>query len=176
MSQGADKAQGHTVDMQDIAREITELLEPTEPLGYRFVIYGGPALASVLLEAKAVRFKSRVGFMVRCIQSYEYNEPIPPITELPSMFAPSEDALKFLIRTLCSKMAFNGSQDAVLIPSHISGYDRCHNGNIWVDFCLEYSQFPVGASDSVPEKALSETVAALTLMQLPVGLKWETGS
>ena len=159
--------------MQDIAREITALLEPSEPLGYRLVIFCDHCLsANVIFEAKGVPFKGGVGFLVRCVSPVKFRDcAIPPIAEMPTQFAPTVEALKFLIR-----MVYNlqGSSAVTLMPPGYTGYSRvgqygCQDVNLGVD--LLYNRFEVGEVDSFQERALSEAVAALTVMSVPEGLK-----
>ena len=140
--------------MQDLAREIASLLEPSEPLGYRLVMHSFPT-GDVIFEAKAVRFKGGNGFLVRC-------------SDLPTSFAPTEDALKFLIRK-----GYNSTHNeprVVLLPPHHSGLEfdagALDAGVKRVNFCVDY-KFEVGEFQSQSERVLRETVAALTLMAVP---------
>ena len=159
--------------MQDVAREITALLEPSEPLGYRLVISVYHRTAEeVIFEAKGVSFKGSVGFLVRCVSPVKFQDcNIPPVAELCKQFAPTEDALKFLIRK-----AYNliGSQlDVTLMPPGYTGYIRdTMLGCQHVNFGVGYNLFETKQADSFQERALSEAVAALTVMHVPEGLKW----
>ena len=157
--------------MQDIAREITALLEPSEPLGYRLLLFGGEGYGSVIFEAKAVAFKRGIAFLVRSISSDAEGKTVPPIGELSTMFAPTEDALKFLIRRAYN-MSWMNRPIAVLMPPSDTGHERNYeSGAFNVNLGVEYS-YEVGDYDSHQECALRETIAALTVMHVPEGLKW----
>lgn len=157
--------------MQDVAREITALLEPSEPLGYRLLLFGGKGYGSVIFEAKAVAFKRGLAFLVRSITTDAESKTIPHIGELPTMFAPTEDALKFLIRRAYN-LSWMNRPIAVLMPPSDAGHERNYeSGAVNVNMGVEYS-YEVGDYDSHQERTLRETVAALTVMHVPEGLKW----
>lgn len=162
--------------MQDVAREITDLLEPSEPLGYRLLLFGGDRYGSVIFEAKAVPFKGGLAFLVRSITNKADAKTIPQVSDLPTMFAPTEDALKFFIRrayNLCdTDLPPYHAPIAVLIPPNETGHNReVRSGGALVNLGVEYS-FEVGNHDSYQERVLRETIGALTAMQVPKGLKW----
>lgn len=46
--------------MQDLAQEITALLEPPKPIGHRLLMFVGPATGDVIFEAKAVAYEECV--------------------------------------------------------------------------------------------------------------------
>lgn len=158
--------------MQDFVQEITALLDPSEPLGYRLLIFGGSGCGTVMFEAKAVRFKHGVAFLVRTINSREEGRSIPALNALTTMFAPTEDALKFLIRRVYEFGSLYQRMLAVLkLPidiGHSRNYDYgAMNVELHKDCYLNRDDH-----DSCQERRLRETIAALTLMRVPVGLKW----
>ena len=160
--------------MQDVAREIAALLEPTEPIGHRLVIFGPRHKGlPVLFEAKGVPFKGGVGFLVRCVSPInfkDYKVP-PPVEELPTQFAPTEDALKFLIRKVYNLEGYNSV--VALMHAGYAGYSIAReHGSQEVKLGVGYNHFEVGEANSRPERALSEAVAALTVMSVPEKLKW----
>lgn len=168
--------------MQDVAREITALLEPSEPLGYRLVMYcpwqgaHSPTHPDVAFEAKAVPFKDGHGFLVRCVtHKLRYCERIPPVDKLPTMFAPTNDALKSLIRMVYNMVWWTdvilGGPRVILMPPHYQGHESDLPFVVHVDFHVNCT-FEIGEFNSIQEQALRETVAMLTLMRVPEGLKW----
>ena len=160
--------------MQDVAREITALLEPSEPsepLGHRLLLFGGEGCGTVIFEAKAVPFKSGLAFLVRSITSDAESKTIPHIGELPTMFAPTEDALKFLIRRAYNLHWINQPR-AVLMPPSDMGHERNYESGAVNVILGPWSRLEVGDYDSHQERTLRETVAALTVMHVPEGLKW----
>ena len=159
--------------MQDLAHEIAKLIEPSEPLGFRLVIFGTyENNRRPCFEAKAVKFKGGVGFLVRCdVTVTSYNKSPPQFEDLPVEFAPNEDALKFLIRT-----AYNScfTPDVYLLPpghGHVNDGLEFQNGCQSVRFCNQYSLLECNDPNSASETRLREAVAALTLMTVPEGLK-----
>ena len=124
----------------------------------------------MIFEAKAVPFKSGLAFLVRSITSETDDKTAPPLGELCTMFAPTEDALKFLIRR-----AYNLHWPrpwAVLTPPSDTGHERNYgSGAVNVNLGVEYS-YEVGDYNSHQERTLCETIAALTVMQVPASLKW----
>lgn len=156
--------------MQDLAREVADLLEPTEPLGHRLVVFSRQHSMEVVFEAKAVRFRGNVGFLARFIEAPLPlpGQPLPGVDQLAQAFAPSEDALKYLIRRTLN--LFYSEPVSVLMPAAHRGHDRTLGQA--VDFGLSASEFVVGDADSRPERALHEAVAALTLLKVPAALKW----
>lgn len=157
--------------MQDVAREITALLEPSEPIGYRLLLFGGAGCGTVIFEAKAVTFKRGLAFLVRSITTDAESKTIPHIGELPTMFAPTEDALKFLFRRAYNLHWINQPR-AVLMPPSDAGHEPNYgSGAVNVNLGVECI-YEVGDYDSRQERTLRETVAALTVMHVPEGLKW----
>lgn len=157
--------------MQDVAREITALLEPSQPLGYRLLLFGGVGSSAVIFESKAVPFKGGLGYLVRSITSEARDGVHPPLSERCAMFAPTEDALKFLFRRAYD-LDWYYKPRAWLMPPQHTGYNRhCNDGAVCVDLCVE-GTYDLGDHDSRQERTLRETVAALTVMHAPEGLKW----
>ena len=155
--------------MQDIATEIVSQLEPSEPLGYRLVMHAGRGWGDLIFEAKAVAYRGRTAFMVRWAPKWEYDEPVPPPSAFWETFAPTDDALKYLIRQTYN--AAHSDPCVTLMPPNQTGYDRMCGERISLSVG-NYGNFRVDATDSIQERALSETVAALTLMRLPLASKW----
>ena len=157
--------------MQDIAREIAALMEPSEPLGYRLLLFGGSGYDAVIFETRAVPFKRGLAFLVRSITSEAEGETFPPLGELCTMFAPTEDALKVLIRRAYN-LCWLHRPIAVLMPPSYTGHERNYaSGAVAVNLGVEYS-YEVGDYNSISECTLRETIAALTVMQVPEGLDW----
>ena len=154
--------------MQDLAQEIASLMEPSKPLGYRLVLFKRYNHEAVL-EAKAVKFKGGIGFLVRCDLKAKFGSTPPPVEQLPALFAPTEEALKFVFRKAYNSCSV-GTQGAVLIPPGNTGYGGggCLHRN------MHFKCEPLDATDpdSPQERILRELVAALTLLQVPEGLQW----
>ena len=157
--------------MQDLAREVTALLEPSEPIGYRLLLFGGYAFGTLVFEAKAVPFKGGLGFLVRSIVSEAEARAGTPVHRLSTMFAPTEDALKFLFRRAWNLARYD-PVIAMLKPPSDTGHERNYNkGAFNVELDVKYD-FNVDDSDSYQERALRETIAAMTVMKVPEGLKF----
>jgi len=155
--------------MQDLAQEIVSLVEPSEPLGYRLVLFK-EYNHEVCFEAKAVKFKGGIGFLVRCDLKAKFGSTSPPPAEqLPTLFAPTEEALKFVFRNFYNSCVFD-DRKVVLIPPGNTGYggDGCLHRNM----NFAYALLEAGDPDSPQERGLRELVAALTLLQVPEGLQW----
>lgn len=159
--------------MQDLAQEIVSLVEPSEPLGYRLVLFreDNPHVNTpdVVLEAKAVKFKGGVGFLVRCDLKAKFGSTPPPVEQLPTLFAPTEEALKFVFRNVYNSYLCDNTE-IVLIPPGNTGYTR--DGCIDRNMNFAYSILEAPNPDSPQERGLRELVAALTLLQVPEGLQW----
>tara|TARA_B110000902_G_C13925685_1_gene443894 strand:- start:39 stop:512 length:474 start_codon:yes stop_codon:yes gene_type:complete len=155
--------------MQDVAREITELLEPSQPAGHRLVITRYSPPFEPVFEAKAVPVRGSTGFMVRMADSVRFGEEVPPVSEFRTVVAPSTNALKFLIRSFYSSTC-TVKTDVLVMPPGVDGYNRMEATPVDLDDCSDLS---IGEPDSFQERALGEAVAALTLMRLPDGLKWD---
>ena len=156
--------------MQDLAREITDLLEPSDPAGYRLVVVAWTAHDWVLIfEAKAVALRGGTGFMIRMAESVQFGEAPPPVSEFRSVIAPTIDAFKFAIRSFYNSTNIVDKM-MIVMPPGVGGCDRGDGTHVNLD---GYSYLELGASDSFEERALSEAIAALTLMRLPDGLAWD---
>ena len=153
--------------MQDLAQEIASLMEPSKPLGYRLVLFKGPSprisTREVLFEAKAVEFKGGIGFLVRC--------DLTGKGQLSTLFAPTEEALKFVFRNAYNSCVCFHAR-LVLIPPGTSGYDG--DGCLYINQMTSTQSLDLDATDpdSPQERILRELVAALTLLQVPEGLQW----
>lgn len=155
--------------MQDLANEIACLLEPVEPLGHRFVMLRqSDAGFAPFFEAKAVRFKGGVGYVVREAPTVSYGKPTTPVAEFETYFAPTADALKFAIRKSYNR-AFSVFM-VLVIPHGVEGYSWVGEGVVQIELG-EPRTLEVGEADSFTERALGEAIAALSLMQLPAGFK-----
>ena len=130
--------------MQDLANEIANMLEPSEPIGYVMRI-ARTNFTAVVLEAKAIKHKNGIGFVVR-YSSKPYEE-----SQLTTVFAPSEDALKFLIR--------NTYQEGM---HHIR---LEHPDEDMGRYFLDLRSCSEPSIDD--ERVLNEGVAALTLLKVP---------
>ena len=155
--------------MQDVAREIAELLEPSEPAGYRLVITRYSPPFEPIFEAKAVPVRGSIGFMVRMAESVRFGEEVPPAADFRTVVAPSTNALKFLIRSFYASTC-PVNKDVLIMPPGVDGYNRMEATHVNLG---DSSYLGLGESDSFQERALSEVVAALTLMRVPDGLKWD---
>jgi len=153
------------VCMNDLVDGIVEQLEPSQPLGYRLVILSICHDYALIFEAKAVPFKGALGFMVRHAKSVEWNESLPAMSELQQAFAPSEDALKHIIRYVMDMGVVE--KETRLVPPGETWDDVMKT--VSVDF--GHSAWRVGDKDSHTERVLQSVVAALTVMELPVGIK-----
>ena len=154
--------------MQDVAREIAELLEPSQPAGHRLVITRYSAPFEPIFEAKAVPVRGSTGFMVRMAESVRFGEEVPPASDFRSVVAPSTNALKFLIRSFYASTC-TVDKLVLVMPPGVDGYNRMEATHVDLGDC---SYLSLGEPDSFQERALSEVVAALTLMRLPDGLTW----
>tara|TARA_B110000858_G_scaffold117876_1_gene134462 strand:- start:327 stop:803 length:477 start_codon:yes stop_codon:yes gene_type:complete len=153
--------------MQDCAKEITALLEPSEPLGYRLLTFASWQ-GDLVFEAKAVAYKGKIGFLVRGKMEKKYGNRVS-LDELLTSFAPTEDALIFLFRHVYNLFSIDAC--VILKPPHSVGIEcTCRDDSINVELPPRYHLLN-GDHDSVAERTLRETVAALTLMQVPDELK-----
>ena len=150
--------------MQDVAHEIVDFLEPSLPIGYRLVILSTNHDYKPVFEAKAVHYKGKTGFMIR-----KACKGVDPPHLPQNMFAPSETALKFAIRNAHNEIV--ADKMMILMPPDVKGYDRAMG--IQVPLSYGYSYFEVQSVDSFQERVLDELIGALTLMHIPVGLKWD---
>jgi hypothetical protein len=155
--------------VQDLAAEIASQLDPSEPLGYRLLLFDGTSpYNNVIFEAKAVQWKGKIAFMTRSVPMMQYGDPFPPLSKLETAFATSDDGLKFLFRNAHSNA--QSTPDTVLMPPHQSGHDRALGEH--VNLGLAGCYFELGAADSYAERSLNQVVAALSLMQLPAAVQW----
>ena len=176
---------------QDVATEILDKMEPSKPLGYRLVILRSPECWErreygveddvVIFEAKAVPFKGGIGFLVRydlrqsTFQSKSPKERFEMGVELSTAFAPSEEALKFLMRQTVESR-YMETLHIILMPPGVAGHSRERgNGSIEVgSLNLTYGGggvfnhgLKLDEHDSKQERALREAISALTIMYVP---------
>ena len=155
--------------MQDVAREIADLLEPTQPAGYRLVIVSAARAhdGALMFEAKSIPLRGGTGFMLRMAENVQFGEKVPPVSDFRSLVAPTADALKFLVR------AFYNTHSTLMVDKRMMlvppGVEGCNGVHVNLG---PSSYFTLDDPNSFQERALDETIAALTLMRLPVGLAW----
>jgi hypothetical protein len=154
--------------MQDVAREIADLLEPTQPAGYRLVIVSKVSThdRALLFEAKSIPLRGGTGFMIRMAENVRFGEKVPPVSDFRSLVAPTADAFKFLLREFYNLSTLMVGKRMMLVPPGVEG---CNGEEVNLG---SSSYIPLDDPDSFQERALDETIAALTLMRLPVGLAW----
>lgn len=159
------------MSMQDLAQEITSLIEPSEPIGYRLLMYHRMQTDRVLFEAKPVAFKGRIAFLVRSVESEEEAKDPPLVSKLATTFAPTEDALKFMVRKTYN-LCWLDEPYVVIEPPDDTSHDFFRDsGSVRVDLANKWERLEVGEHDSRQERILRETIAALTLMKVPDWMK-----
>ena len=160
--------------MQDCAKEITSLIEPSQPLGYRLLMFSRDH-TSLVFEAKAVACKQKVGYLVRSIESMSETITEVPIETLSVKFAPTKDALMFLIRDVYN-LNYLRPPTVVLKPPHCHDHEfGGDDGSSQVNFGTKFGDLHQKEYNSVNECVLRETVAALTLMHVPKELERISG-
>jgi hypothetical protein len=143
--------------MEDLAEAIVSRLEPTEPIGYRVVMFHCESLP--IFEAKAVPFKGGLGFLTRSA----FNKwPLPPVNEYELEFAPSFDSIKYLLRRAIIHI---DTYEVTLMPP---GTSLVRNYREIVS--MANGRFQTG--NEFDEARLNEMVGAMMVMKVPPGLRW----